>query len=348
MRVMQVMAGAGIGGAETFFVDLLCALHRAGLEQRVVIRRNELRAATLRGAGLEPVELPFRRWLDIGTRMELRREIAEFRPDIVQTWMSRASIALPRGNFVHVGWLGGYYDLKSYQHCQHLVGVTRDIAAHMVSSGWPADRAHFLPTLASDSPAPPVLRADLDTPEGAPLALALGRLHVKKAFDILLQAIVQTPEVYLWLAGDGPLRAKLESQAENLGILPRVRFLGWRNDRAALFAAADLCVMPSRYEPFGTVMIEAWAYRRPLIAAAAQGPRGLVRDGENGLLVPVDDVAALAAAIRRLTEQPEFARRLAETARREYEADYTEAAVVGRYLNFYTKIVNLRRTGEAA
>jgi glycosyltransferase involved in cell wall biosynthesis len=256
----------------------------------------------------------------------------------VQTWMSRASAALPRGNFVHVGWFGGYYNLKSFGHCQHLVGVTRDIAAHMVKGGWPKERAHYLPTLASDAPAAPVPRATFDTPEGAPLALALGRLHVKKAFDILLQAIATLPGVYLWLAGDGPLRAKLEAQARQLGVASRVRFLGWRNDRAALFAASDLCVMPSRFEPFGTVMIEAWAYGKPLIAAAAQGPRGLVKNGENGLLVPVDDVHALATAIHRVLDQPELARRLAETARREYEADYTEAAVVSRYLAFYERI----------
>ena len=76
-----------------------------------------------------------------------------------------------------------------------------------------------------------------------------------------------------------------------------MRFLGWRDDRAALLAAADVCVMPSRYEPFGTVMAEAWSAGTPLIVAAAQGPRAYVKDGENGLMVPIDDAAALAAAI---------------------------------------------------
>jgi glycosyltransferase involved in cell wall biosynthesis len=338
MRVMQVMAGAGEGGAETFFVDLVRALHDAGLEQRVVIRRNPARAAALRAAGIEPVELRFGRWLDLGTRIALRREIADFEPHVVQTWMSRASAAMPRGSFVHVGWLGGYYDLKSFRRCRHLVGVTRDIVAHMVKGGWPKERVHYLPTLASGTPAPPLSRATFDTPERVPLVLALGRLHVKKAFDILLQALANLPGVYLWLAGEGPLRAKLEAQARSLGIAPRVRFLGWRDDRAALFAACDLCVMPSRFEPFGTVMIEAWAHGKPLIAAAAQGPRGLVQNGENGLLVPVDDVHALATAMHRVIDQPDLARRLVETARREYEADYTEAAVVSRYLAFYERI----------
>jgi glycosyltransferase involved in cell wall biosynthesis len=339
MRVLQVMSGADHGGAETFFVDLATALHRAGIEQRALIKRHAKRAASLRKGGLDPVELPFRRWFDIGTARALRREVAAFRPDIVQTWMSRASFASPSGSFVHVGWLGGYYDIKYFRRCQHLIGVTKDIVAHAVKAGWPEERAHYLPTFAADAPEPAVRRAELQTPEDAPLILALGRLHADKAFDILLQAMAAIPEAYLWLAGEGPLRAKLEAQARELNLANRVRFLGWRPDRAAMLASCDICVMPSRIEPFGTVMIEAWAYRKPLIAAAAQGPRGLIKDGENGLLVPADDAAALAAAIRRLIVLPDLARHIAAVGRRQYEREYTEAIVVDRYLAFYKRIL---------
>ena len=114
--------------------------------------------------------------------------------------------------------------------------------------------------------------------------------------------------------------------------------LGWRDDRAALFAAADFCVMPSRYEPFGTVMIEAWAQNTPLICARAKGPVGLIRDGEDGLLVPIDDVGALTNAMNRLLEEPYFASTLARTARARFDVEYTEAAVVRRYLDFYSEI----------
>jgi glycosyltransferase involved in cell wall biosynthesis len=339
MRVLQIMTGADHGGAETFFVDLVTALHRAGIEQRALIKRHAARAASLREGGLDPVELRFHRWFDIGTARALRREISEFRPDIVQTWMSRASFATPSGSFLHVGWLGGYYDIKYFRRCHRLIGVTRDIVAHAINAGWPEERAHYLPTFASDAPEPAVRRAELDTPEGAPLILALGRLHVDKAFDILLQALTLVPQAYLWLAGEGPLRAELEAQARALNLTNRVRFLGWRPDRAAMLASCDICVMPSRTEPFGTVMIEAWAYRKPLIAAAALGPRGLIKNGENGLLVPADDVPALAAAIRHLIAEPDLARHIAEVGRRQYEREYTEAIVVDRYLEFYERIL---------
>ncbi len=339
MRVMQIMAGALHGGAETYFVDLVSGLHRAGLDQIVVIRRNPGRAEALERHSIYPVELPFGGMFDFTTRRKLARLIRETKPDIVHSWMNRATRFVPSRDgtwpFVHVGWFGGYYKVANYRHCDHLVGVTPDIRAHQVAGGWPDDRAHYIPTFAATRKVPPVPRESLETPEGAPVILALGRLHWKKAFDILIRAMADVPEAYLWLAGEGELRAELEELARRVGAAERIRFLGWRDDREALLAASDLCVMPSRYEPFGTVMIEAWAQDVPLIAAAAAGPKGLIRSGENGVLVPIDDVAALSAAMRQVLQDKEFRQRIVAGARVEFDARFTEQAVVGQYRAFY-------------
>ena len=338
LRVFQVMAGAAEGGAETYFVDLVLALERAGLSQRIAIRTNSGRAAALEAGGIEPVQFRFGR-LDLSTRRQLASAILEWQPNVVQTWMNRATRHCPGGAFVHVGWLGGYYDPKYFRRCDHVAAVTPDIVAHLRSNGgWAEDRSHYLPTFAANASVPAVPRRDLETPDDVPLFLALGRLHTKKAFDVLLAALGEVPEAHLWLAGEGPLRGALEAQASALGLMGRVRFLGWRTDREALLAAADFCVMPSRYEPFGTVMIEAWAAQRPLIAAAAAGPRGLVTPDVDAILVPVDDVPALAQAMRRLIAEPEFGRSLAENAFARFQTQFTETAVVEQYLDFYATI----------
>src|SRR5258708_14680077 len=122
--------------------------------------------------------------------------------------------------------------------------------------------------------AAPVARAALDTPEDVPLALALGRLHSNKAFDVLIEALARAPGIHLWLAGEGPARAQLESRAARLAVSNRVRFLCWREDAPALLATADMLVCPSRHEPLGHVVVEAWAAGPPRGAAASAGPRG--------------------------------------------------------------------------
>ena len=338
MRLLQAMAGARHGGAEAFFVRLAGALQHAGQEQQVLIRRDPERAAALRQAGIALTELPFRGTFDVGTRWRFRRAVAEFRPAIVLTWMNRATQACPRGDFVHVARLGGYYDLKYYRRCDHLIGNTRDIVAYLQRQGWPAERAHYLPNFTAGTNAAPVLRSALATPPDVPLALALGRLHVNKGFDVLLTALARAPRLHLWLAGEGELRATLGRQAAALGIAGRVRFLGWRDDIPALLAAADFLVCPSRHEPLGNVVIEAWAAGVPVIASASEGPSALIADGESGLLVPVDDADALARAMLRVTDDRELRARLAAAGRAVHAAEYSEPRVVGLYRDFFARV----------
>jgi glycosyltransferase involved in cell wall biosynthesis len=338
IRLMQAMAGAPHGGAEAFFERLVPALARAGVTQRVVIRANARRAALLRQAGVDVVELPFGGALDLITRWRIAAEVRRFRPGIVLSWMNRASRFIPNGDFVRVGRLGGYYDLKYYRNCHHLIGNTPDIRDWIIGQGWPENRAHYVPNFVAEPRAAPVPRASLDTPPDARLIVAMGRLHPNKAFDVLLRAVEQVHDCYLWIAGEGPLRAELEALAAHLSIKPRVRFLGWRDDVAALYASGDLFVCPSRHEPLGNVVIEAWAAAKPVIACASQGPGQLIQSGVNGLLVPVDDDAALAAAIRRLLAEPETAHALAEAGRKAFQDRFTEQAVVERYLAFLDKV----------
>jgi glycosyltransferase involved in cell wall biosynthesis len=344
LRIFQAMSGAALGGAEAFFERLAAAFARAGVAQRVAIRRNARRAALLRGHGVDLVELGFGGPLDLATRLSLMREVKRFAPDVVLGWMNRACAALPpralmRGTrYVAVGRMGGYYDLKYYRNCDWLIGNTPDIRDYIVRQGWPAARAGYVPNFVDAAPAPPVDRATLDTPRDAPLALALGRLHVNKAFDVLIAAAAELPGLHVWIAGEGPLEAALRAQVETLGLAGRVRFLGWREDIAALLAAADLLVCPSRLEPLGNVVIEAWAHRRPVVAAASAGPRHLITPDENGALVPIDDARALAAAIDSVIRDRGRAAALAEAGRAAYEAEFTEAAVLQRYLGFFADI----------
>jgi glycosyltransferase involved in cell wall biosynthesis len=339
IRLLEAMAGAAHGGAEMHFVRLCVALKRAGVDQRVLMRPHKARMAELRRADIEPVEAPFGGRLDFVTRRIFSREIARFRPNVVLTYMSRASRKCPRGDFVHIARLGGYYNLKYYRHCDHLIGITPDLVDYFMEHGWPRERTHFIPNFVADRTARPRDRRTLETPAGAPLVFALGRLHGNKGFDVLLEAIARCPGTYLWLAGEGPLRGELEALAARLGLSDRVRFLGWQIDPAPCFAAADALVVPSRHEPLGSVLLEGWMHGLPVVAAASQGPRFLIAEGVNGLLVPVDDPAALAEAIARVLEDGKLAARLGAGGRAAYEADYTEAAAVSRYLELFQRVL---------
>jgi glycosyltransferase involved in cell wall biosynthesis len=162
-----------------------------------------------------------------------------------------------------------------------------------------------------------------------------------KGIDTMLHALARVPDAYLWLAGEGPARADYQALTTRLGLDARVRFLGWRNDRKALLQACDVCVLPSRHEPFGTVIIEAWAMTRPLVATAAAGARQYVSDGVTGLLCPIDDAAALADCLKRVLADATLRRAIAEAGHAAYLKDFTRDIVIDRLIETYQRCLRL-------
>jgi len=140
------------------------------------------------------------------------------------------------------------------------------------------------------------------------------------------------------IAGEGPERAALTALAQECGVGARVHLLGWRQDTGALLAGCDLFICPSRHEPLGNVVLEAWSAARPVIAAASQGPRELIREGVTGLLVPVDAVEPLATTIRALLADPPRAAALAAAGRAQFALHFAEAPVLATWREFLHKV----------
>ena len=331
MSVLHLLGTAGEGGAETYFVDLVSGLARAGLSQAAAIRPNATRQAALTAAGVPTATFRFGGPIDILTKPKVAGFARSQDVKLSLAWMNRAARHTPAGP-ARIGRLGGYYNLKYYRGFDELVANTEDIAEWIVGQGWPAGKGRHIPNFAAAPPeTAPAERDLLNTPADAPLLLSMGRLHDAKAHDVTLQALTRIPDAFLWIAGVGPQEAKLKAMAAALGVADRVRFLGWRTDASALYRAADVCVFPSRYEPLGNVVIQAWAHGLPVVAAASQGPAALIADGEDGLLVPVDDAEALAATTRRLLDDPMLRIRLVQNGSDRVEAEFSEAAVVAQW-----------------
>lgn len=343
LRLLQIMAGAAHGGAEAAFVDMCVALKEAGQEVMIITRPHPTREAIFQRAGIPVRTLPFGGALDWWTRFRIKRIIKDFRPDIVQTWMSRAAQKTPRWSpsmgiprYAVLARLGGYYKLSHFRETDFFVGNTPDIKRFLIDEGVAPDRAFHINNFAEIEIADqPASRQAEQTPDDAKLLVAMGRLHKAKAFDTLMRAVTDHPQVHVWIAGEGKLREELEALRAELGLENRVRFLGWRDDRAALLQAADLCIVPSRFEPFGNVFVQAWSQKTPLITTASEGPRQYVRDGEDALLVPVDDVAALSAAIGRALDDPALCARMVENGYARFQREFTKDQSVGQYMALY-------------
>ncbi len=198
-------------------------------------------------------------------------------------------------------------------------------------------------------------------PHGAPAAavrpaagarrgvLFAGRLEHEKGGQVLLHALArlaaQGLSVPVTIAGDGSQRAAWGALAERLGVDPAVSFVG-RLPVEALdeaYAAAAVVVVPSLYEPFGLVAVEAMAAGAPVVASDTGGLAEVVRDG--GLLVAPDDDVALAAALHAVLTEPDTAARLAASARRRSAALPSWDTVAGAHLAVYRRAIRERREG---
>jgi glycosyltransferase involved in cell wall biosynthesis len=193
------------------------------------------------------------------------------------------------------------------------------------------DPAPFDRVTAGDAAA---ARSALGIPRDAFVVSLFGRFHPWKGQQVLLQALTQLPGVHALfvgapLFGEEAFESALHAQAAKVGVGDRAHFLGFRGDVPALMRASDVVAHASVYpEPFGRVIVEGMLARRPVIATRAGGVEEIIDDGETGVLIPPDDVRALAEAIDALRADPVRAAAIAERGAAHARARFSLEAMV--------------------
>lgn len=187
------------------------------------------------------------------------------------------------------------------------------------------------------------LRRSLGVAGRGPLLAVIARLSVCKGhrylFEALPQLVSEWPELRVVLTGTGPSRAQLEALSKSLNLHHVVTFLGWRPDAHRIMEAADLVVHPTLHEAFCSVIIEAMALERPLVATDVAAAPEQVDTGETGVLVPARDPAALAAAVRTVLNDPDLARSLGTQARQRVVTRFNFPKMMELYEDTYDNVL---------
>ncbi len=192
---------------------------------------------------------------------------------------------------------------------------------------------------------PPVHVPPAVPQQDGPLRLiAIGRLIPRKGYVHLLEALALLPrgEAVLTIVGDGPLRARLETTAERLGIRSHVVFAGSTSEERKweLLRAADMFVSASLHEGFGIVFLEAMYAGLPIVCTDTGGQTDILRAGEHALFVPPERPEQFASALRTLCENAALRARLAEKNRQAVQAFLIDA-VTRRYEALFAQVVRL-------
>jgi len=302
------------------------------------------------------------------SRRRLRQLIAQIRPTIVHSHLFRAHLAAScapgcagvRATLAteHQAdprrWALGLIR-RATRRAACVTAVSDGVRRHLVAHGFAPARLETIPNGIELSPidqAVPLTAAELGLPDGARLALFVGRWTPQKGVDVLLEAmrklVGDVPDLHLVVVcgkqpswggqvfdpqTDGP------PLLEQWGLAGRAHFLGYRNDVPRLMKSAHLVVLPSRWEGLSLVLLEAMAAGRPVVATAVEGQAEVVADGVNGLLVPRENPAALAAAMRRVLGDAPLARRLGNAAAEKARRDHSAETMALRYAALYDRLL---------
>jgi glycosyltransferase involved in cell wall biosynthesis len=180
----------------------------------------------------------------------------------------------------------------------------------------------------------------LPRPGEGPLIGAIARMEHQKGYDTLIRALEAIPDATLVLVGDGSERAQLEELARSLSLLERIVWVGWSQDARGYLSSFDVFALPSRFEGFPLALAEAMLARAAVVASDVGSVPELVQDGKTGLLVPPDDPALLAIAIRRLLDDPDLRRKLGENARAHVLSRFTADHMTRSFESLYRALLD--------
>jgi glycosyltransferase involved in cell wall biosynthesis len=374
MPVAHIIKINRIAGAETHLLDLVSGLHSRQVKAQVIMLHEPdkpmddyVAAAAARGITVHP--LVIRADVDPLVWAGLRRTLRMLKPHIVHTHLQHGDFfGIPAARLAGISLVvtsrhnenafrrGGPVNAVNrglWRMVDAGIAISESVARFVQEvEGAPAAKVHVIRYGIPYTPLPMrnlelariAARAELNLPGTTPVVGMVGRLVAQKGMVDGLRAFAQIkdrfPDARIIIAGDGPQRAELEATARSLG-LP-AQFLGWRDDIPQLMFAFDVLLVPSLYEGFGLVLLEAMAAALPVVATAVSSVPEIVIHGETGLLAPPRDLSALAEALAALLGDRALRRHLGLLGQDRLEAHFTADRMIDETAALYRDLVDQR------
>lgn len=374
MRIALLTTGLQLGGAETQVADLARGFLARGHEVMLISVTGDCTISLPMSPHLTLVELKASKtpWSLACAVRRLASHLRTWRPDVVHAHMVHANLIARVARWfapmpvlvtsAHSRNEGGRALMLAYRLTDRCTDLTTNVsddavaafvaqraapAARIVSMPNGIDTARYRPdarTRAQSRAAMPGTPSDI-----TPIVFAAGRMAEAKDYPTLIDAFAHVleaiPEARLFVAGDGPTRALVQTRIEALGLAHAATLLGRRDDVAQWMCAADAYAMSSAWEGLPLVIGEAMASGLPVVSTDCGGVRELLGDVAGNALVPIGDAKALGAAlIRQLRISPEERQAIGAANRERIVTRYSLDAIVTRWLEWYARLRNTQRT----
>lgn len=369
MRAAHIIKITRISGAERHLLALLGGLRQHRIEPHLIMlaepanpMEEMIAAALAAGITIHPLDLHF----DFDPRIlfQIVRLLRYLRPDLVHTHLIHGdTFGIPAAKMARVPLiLSSRHNDDAFRHKMPLrlwnallwqavdagIAISHSVARFCQEVEFaPAEKIHVIhygvaphwPDEENIASARILLREELGLGPEALLIGMVGRLIEQKGMNYGIEAFAaiadEFSEAHLVIAGDGPLRESLEALAKQRVPAAKVHFIGWRADSSKVFAALDIFLMPSLWEGFGLVLLEAMSWRIPVIATQVSAIPEIIIPNESGLLVPPENVAALAAALRLLLADRPLRRHIGLTGMDRMETHFSADQMIQQTAALY-------------
>ncbi len=369
MKVLHLISSGGMYGAEAVILSLSRTFNQIGESCSLGVFQNspntvpELHQVALQ-QGLDSHLIACQGQLDRQVPARLRDLARRTGADVIHAhgykadvyaWLAFRKSRIPLLATCH-NWIDndvalsiyGALDRRVLRQYAKVVAVSEAIRSRLLDSGVAERKVAIIRNgvdLQAFETASPVLVSSI-APDGAPIVGLIGRLSIEKGIDLFIQAAAivlrSFPSARFVVVGDGPDRQQLQELIQRQSLSERFTLLGKRNDMPGIYASLTIIVSASRLEGLPMALLEGMASRLPVIATSVGAVPTIIRDGATGLLVPPEDVDALASAINNLLGDPQQRHRLGAAARQLVEDEFSARRMTSDYLNLYSAAIQAR------
>ncbi|WP_236403994.1 glycosyltransferase [Microaerobacter geothermalis] len=368
LKVIHIIGGGEFGGAEQHIIHLLSRFNPQKVQVEVLCFYDSTFAEKLRRNGIKVHVMDQYGRFDFRLLKGITQFLDHEKPDIVHTHGVKANFfgrlacrrlnispvvttihSLLKYDYAHplARFFASKMELWTRKWTTHFIAISKAIEEDLYETGVSSDKISVIYhgidiSYFSHVKDPQLIRRLADLPSDATVVGAVGRLVPIKGFDVLLKAASLLkkegfPHMFV-LVGSGPEEKNLRKLASELEITDRVRFLGFQQDIPSVLAGIDIFVSPSRTEGLGLAVLEAMAAGKPVVATGVGGVKELIRDKENGVLIPVDDEVALFRALEGLFIHPKIYFQLSIKAKQEVEKRFSVEGMVEQTYQLYVQL----------
>jgi glycosyltransferase involved in cell wall biosynthesis len=327
--IFNVMLGKKFGGLEKVFLDQLAMLPECGIDVRGIARTHGIAATRAAASGLPLSTMRVWSEWDPFTIGQARALVRTYKPTLILCHGRKAHRIFARAVGSAVPIIAQVHKPKFDPNLPSaaLIVVAEHRKRKLAASGVAAEKITVVPNAVA---LPATFKTNYAI-TGVPRIVGLGRLHTKKGFNVLIDALAilhrRGVKFSCAIAGDGPLRPALTQQITMHGLAGKVELVGWVNDVASFLRSADIFAFPSFQEDFPLAVLDAMASGVPIVASAIDGPLECLTEGDTTLFVPAHDAEKFADALARLLGDQALREKFGRNGRAEAEQKYSFPAV---------------------